>query len=230
MGPRVVLSLLFGAILSWGVIGPWVQAQGWAPKDPMVFKDGPRGWILWPGVALMVSEALTALVLSWRTFVRAFTFRSSGAEVTEFDRERIPNSWWIGGLIAGSLVTVVISSTVFGIVWYQTLIAIAISSVLAAVAARSTGETDINPIGGVGKVTQLVFGWISPGQTVTNLMSAGVTSGGASQAGEMLQDLKTGYLLGASPRKQFGAQLIGMVVGLVVVIPVYKLFTTGLQT
>ena len=93
----------------------------------------------------------------------------------------------------------------FGILWYETLVAIALSAVLAAVAARSLGETDINPMGGVGKVTQLVFGGISPGQMATNLMSAGITNGGAAQAGDMMQDLKTGYLLGASPRKQFGA-------------------------
>lgn len=226
MGPRVVLSLLAGAILSWSVLGPLVQHWGWAPGAIMDFKTGPRGWILWPGVALMVSEALTALALSWRTFLRAFSFRSSGgASQGDADRDRIPDSWWIGGLIAGSLVTIVISSTVFHILWWETVVAIALSAVLAIVAARSLGETDINPTGGMGKVTQLVFGGLSPGLMITNLMSAGITNGGASQAGDMMQDLKTGYLLGASPRKQFGAQMLGVVAGLVLVIPVYILFT-----
>lgn len=80
-------------------------------------------------------------------------------------------------------------------------------------------------MGGVGKVTQLVFGGISPGQITTNLMSAGITNGGAAQAGDMMQDLKTGYLLGASPRKQFGAQLIGILAGVGFVVAAYEIFT-----
>jgi uncharacterized oligopeptide transporter (OPT) family protein len=225
MGPRVVLSLLFGAILGWGVLGPLAKYYGWAPGEIMSFGNGPRGWILWPGVALMVSEALMSLALSWKTFVRAFQFKASDSIVSSHDRELIPNSWWIGGLAIGSLITIVISYNVFQIMWYETIVAIGLSAVLAAVAARSLGETDINPMGGVGKVTQLVFGGISPGQIVTNLMSAGITNGGASQAGDMMQDLKTGYLLGASPRKQLVAQLVGVCVGIVPVLFVYRVFT-----
>lgn len=97
MGPRVVLSLLFGAILSWGVLGPIAQSLGWAPGGVMVFRDGPRGWILWPGVALMVSEALTALALSWRTFVRALTFRAADRTESATDSEQIPNSCGLEG-------------------------------------------------------------------------------------------------------------------------------------
>jgi uncharacterized oligopeptide transporter (OPT) family protein len=229
MGSRVVLSILLGAILSWGVLGPLVSSWGWATASISGYDGTAKGWILWPGVALMVSEALTTLAMSWRTILRALQLRSIGEEDSAKDHERIPNSWWIGGLVVASLVTIVISRVVFDIVWYETLIAIALSAVLSAVAARSLGETDINPMGPVGKVTQLVFGGISPGETVTNLMSAGITSGGASQAGELLQDLKTGYLLGASARKQFVAQLIGMFAGLVVVIPVYLIFTSAYE-
>src|SRR6202042_1330062 len=47
----------------------------------------------------------------------------------------------------------------------------------------------------------------------TNLMAAGITSAGANNCGDMMQDLKTGRLLGASPRKQFQAQLFGIVTG-----------------
>jgi putative OPT family oligopeptide transporter len=227
MGPRVVLSLVFGAILGWGMLGPWARSQGWTTGDIMSYSNGARGWILWPGVALMVCEALTSLALSWHTFVRALTLRPIGQVNSAIDRERIPNSWWILGLVAGSLVTIAISSAVFGIVWHHTLVAIVLSAVLSAVAARSLGETDINPMGGVGKVTQLVFGGLSPGQIITNLMTAGITNGGAAQAGDMMQDLKTGYLLSASPRKQFGAQLIGICAGVVLVVPVYRIFTAA---
>ena len=60
IGPRVGASLALGAVVSWGILGPWVQANGWAPGEIMSYTDGPRGWLLWPGVAIMVSEALTS--------------------------------------------------------------------------------------------------------------------------------------------------------------------------
>lgn len=225
IGPRVVWSLIAGAVLSWGILGPWVQQQGWASGDVMSYSDGPRGWLLWPGVALMVSEALMSLGLSWRTVIRAFTSATDLGDSHEANPEAIPNSWWMGGLIAGSCLTMFMADFVFGIAWYLTLVAIPLSAVLAAVATRSTGETDINPVGGVGKVTQLIFGGLAPGQTTTNLMAAAITGAGASQASDMMQDLKTGHLLGASPRKQFIAQLIGICAGVVLVVPVYNHFT-----
>ena len=226
IGPRVAWSLLLGAIIAWGVLAPHAQSQGWAPGAVMSYKDGARGWILWPGVALMVSESLTSLLLSWKTFVRAFRFGAT-TDGGQPDPEAIPNSWWMGGLAAGSALTCVLAQSIFGIPWWMTLIAVALSSVLAIVAVRSTGETDINPVGGMGKVTQLVFGAVSPGSTGTNLMCAAITGAGASQAGDMMQDLKTGYLLGASPKKQFLAQLVGILTGVVLVVPAYRLFTTA---
>lgn len=229
IGPRVVLSLLAGAVIAWAITGPLVQQAGWAPGEVMSYKDGPRGWLLWPGVALMVCEALGALALSWRTFVNALKMpvhqKMEGASSTIPDESQIPNSWWIGGLITGSLLTVIITTTIFNIEWYLVLIAIALSAVLAIVAVRSTGETDINPVGGMGKVTQLVFGGIAPGSMSTNLMSAGITAAGASQAADMMQDLKTGSMLGAAPRKQLLAQLCGICFGIFFVIPVFFLFT-----
>jgi uncharacterized oligopeptide transporter (OPT) family protein len=227
IGPRVVLSLLLGAILSWALLGPIAHAAGWAPGEVMSYKDGPRGWLLWPGVALMVSEALTALAMSWRTFVRALKMPKTLDQSDSNDASHIPNSWWIVGLGCGSLLAITTGYYVFDIQWYLTLIAIPLSAVLAVVAVRSVGETDINPIGGMGKVTQLVYGALAPGQISTNLMAAAITGAGASQAADMMQDLKTGNLLGASPRRQFIAQIAGVFAGTLFVVPAYIIFTTA---
>jgi uncharacterized oligopeptide transporter (OPT) family protein len=229
IGPRVASSLMIGAIVAWGLLGPLAQDNGWAPGKVMSYSDGARGWLLWPGVALMVTEALTALALSWKTFVRAFQMPkklgdAGSAASAAADARQIPNSWWMGGLVLGTTLTCVLAYTLFEIPVYMTIIAVALSSILAIVAVRSVGETDINPIGGMGKVTQLVFGGIAPGMTNTNLMCAAITGAGASQAGDMMQDLKTGHMLGAAPRKQFFAQLIGICAGVVMVVPVYFVF------
>jgi hypothetical protein len=141
----------------------------------MDYKTGPRGWILWPGVALMVSEALTAVAFSWKSFLKILKSSEQPGRDTFPEEDLIPNSWWIGGLILGSMLTGYIAWNCFEIPWYLALLAIALSALLSAVATRSLGETDINPIGGMGKVTQLVFGFLHPGNLASNLMAAGIT-------------------------------------------------------
>ncbi len=227
IGPRVGASLALGAVVAWGVLGPWVQAQGWAPGAVMSYTDGPRGWLLWPGVAIMVSEALTALALNWRTFLRTFRSASRLGSSESRPGERIPQSWWRNGLAVAAIGTTVAAWYLFEIPPHLTLVALVLSFALAAVAVRSTGETDINPVGGMGKVTQLVYGGLAPGSIGTNLMAAAITGAGASQAADMMQDLKTGRLLGASPRRQFLAQLWGIAAGVLFCIPAYLLVTSA---
>ena len=226
IGPRVGASLALGAVVSWGVLGPWAQANGWASGEIMSYTDGPRGWLLWPGVAIMVSEALTSLALSWRTFIRAFKV-GSVTETGEVAGERIPTAWWRNGLAVAAIGTTIAAWYLFEIPPHLTVLALVLSFALAAVAVRSTGETDINPVGGMGKVTQLVYGGLAPGSLGTNLMAAAVTGAGASQAADMMQDLKTGRLVGASPRRQFIAQLWGIGAGVLFCIPAYLLVTSA---
>jgi uncharacterized oligopeptide transporter (OPT) family protein len=227
MGPRVVFSLLAGAITGWAILAPIAQSNGWSPGVVMSYADGPRGWILWPGVAVLVSESLTSLALSWRTFAKTFTTRVALGEKSTANTELIPNSWWIGGILVASPVLMVIADYYYNIPWYLTLVAIPLSAVLASVGVRSVGETNLNPVGGLGKVTQLVFGGLAPGVMSTNLMAAAITAGGASQAADMMQDLKTGYLLGASPKKLFIAQLGGVIAGVIFVVPAFMILTNA---
>jgi uncharacterized oligopeptide transporter (OPT) family protein len=97
------------------------------------------------------------------------------------------------------------------------------SFALALVACRVTGETDTTPVGPMGKITQLTFGAISPGNMNINLMSANVTAATAGSAADLLTGLKTGYLLGAHPRKQFIAQFAGIFVGTLVTVLSFRL-------
>lgn len=227
IGPRVGISLLAGAIIGWGVLGPIVMANEWMPDQEVFGTTGVQGWILWPGVAIMVSDALMSLALSWKTIVNTFRRTPVGETRIEFEPpdQRIPNSVWLGGLGLGTICCMVVMQIVFGIPWWMTLLAVALSWVLAAIAVRSTGETDINPVGGMGKVTQLAFAGIAPGQIAANLTTAAISGAGASQAGDMMHDLKAGRMLGASPRRQLIAQCIGITAGILVVVPVYYLFS-----
>ena len=81
----------------------------------------------------------------------------------------------------------------------------------------------------MGKVTQLVYAGLAPHQITTNLLSAGIVAAGASQCGDLMGDLKTGYLMKVHAKKQFITQCIGIIFGILVCIPIYKLFDTAYQ-
>ncbi|KAK3707139.1 OPT super [Vermiconidia calcicola] len=110
-----------------------------------------------------------------------------------------------------------------------TLLALALALLLSIMGVRALGETDLNPVSGISKLTQLIFALVTPkgskNAVVINLLAGGISEAGALQAGDLLQDLKTGHLLGASPKAQFWGQLIGSGVGAVVSAVVYKLYT-----
>ncbi|MBA3967832.1 MAG: OPT/YSL family transporter [Nitrospirales bacterium] len=85
------------------------------------------------------------------------------------------------GLCVSLVFGVLIQITLFNISIGIAVLAVLLSFVLALVAGRVSGETGITPIGAMGKVTQLTFGFLIPGNATTNLMAANVTGGAAGQ-------------------------------------------------
>ena len=64
---------------------------------------------------------------------------------------------------------------------------------------------------------------LAPNNIATNLMTAGVTAGAACSCCDTVGNLKVGHMVGANPRKQFIAQLFGVLAGALLAVPVYSL-------
>jgi OPT family oligopeptide transporter len=113
---------------------------------------------------------------------------------------------------------------------FATVIAVFMALVLSIMGVRALGETDLNPVSGISKLAQLFFSLIIPqsnkNSVLINLIAGAVSEAGALQAGDLMQDLKTGHLLGAAPNAQFWGQMIGSAVGAVVSALIYKLYTS----
>ncbi|ROW03703.1 hypothetical protein VMCG_05386 [Cytospora schulzeri] len=112
---------------------------------------------------------------------------------------------------------------------YATIAAVFMALILSIMGVRALGETDLNPVSGISKLAQLFFALIVPQSHPTsvliNLVAGAVSEAGALQAGDLMQDLKTGHLLGAAPKAQFWGQVIGATVGAVVSAFIYRLYT-----
>ncbi|MEZ4386438.1 MAG: OPT/YSL family transporter [Candidatus Krumholzibacteriia bacterium] len=181
-------------------------------------------WLLWPGVMLMVVASFTSFGFSIRDLVRSRRERrggSSGGLATvgtatiagDPSAGEVGMRWFMLSVSLALVLSVILQSTLFQIALGVAVLAVLISFLLAVVAARVSGETAITPVGAMGKVSQLVFGALAPGNVAANLMTANVTGGAASQCADLLHDLKCGWLLGAQSRWQMVAQVFGALSG-----------------
>lgn len=237
VGIRVCTWMMVGSTVNYLVLAPYAagledwQATGFVGHVEAAFApDGALAmlkvtkWSLWLGTALLVSSGLTSFALSWRTIARAFqkflasrsksTAPREGGSIEErLEAIEVPTSWMIYGLVPITIGLVLLCWISLSIAPWLAVLSVVLAFVLSLVACRATGETDTTPIGAMGKITQFTYAILAPGNTTVNLMTAGVTSGAAGSAADLLTDLKSGYLLGANPRQQFIAQLAGVVFG-----------------
>ena len=230
-GMRVCATMFVAGTLCWAVVVPVLQARG------VIEVAGFAAivqWTLWFGASCMVAAGLLSFALSWRTALSAFrdlgqmlSFRSAAA--SEPWRIEAPMSWFAVGQTVSLVALAWLGHASFGMPVWETAIAVALSFWLALVACRVTGETDTTPVGAMGKVTQLIFGGLSPGHVNVNLMSANITAGAATSAADLLTDLKSGYLLGANPRQQFLAQFSGIFVGTLVSVLTFAVLVPNAQ-
>ncbi len=219
-GLRVCLSMVISGTLCWAVYVPILQHQG------IIQGSGFRtliGWTLWGGTACMVSSGLLSFLLQWKTSLRAFRhlgsmFNRGRRGQDRMDAIEAPTSWFFLGQVVSLVAIGYLAKQTFDMPYWLAALALVMSFVLSLVACRVTGETDTTPVGSMGQITQLTVGAIHPGSATTTLMSANVVSSAAIASADLLTDLKSGYLLGANPRKQFLAQFSGIFVGTLVTV------------
>ncbi|MCA3014484.1 MAG: OPT/YSL family transporter, partial [Myxococcaceae bacterium] len=226
MSFRTGWSLLLGAGLTYVVLAPELLATG------AITETGYKGivaWTLWPGAAVLVGSGLTSFVLDYRSVLKSFSGLTAmlpgraPSAAAQVDPEECP-AWWFpaGFAVLGPLV-IFLMGWLFHIPVWAGLVAVPLAVLMGFVAARVTGETDMTPTKALGPVTQLLYGVLTPGNLSGNIMSANVTGGIGLHAADLLTTLKTGKLLGASPRQQARAQLFGVVAGALVVVPAFNL-------
>lgn len=228
MGLRAGASMFLGGTLCWGVFVPILQGNGTIAGTG--FREIVQ-WTLWGGVSCMVTSGLLAFFMQWRTILtalgsagRMFRRKQAGVAVVEDPLARIetPLSWFFIGQGLALIAICWLAKVTFDMPIWQSALAVVITFLLALVACRTTGETDTTPVGAMGKVTQLIFGAVSPGNMNVNLMSANITSSAAIASADLLTDLKSGYLLGANPRKQFLAQFAGIFMGTIATVFAFR--------
>lgn len=229
VGLRATFWMVVGGLTLAYVAGPLgLQAEWTNPAGEVVYATSraSRAWKeigLWIGAPVMVASGLMAFAFQWKTIARAFSglARSEGPAGTDHSDVEVPVSWFFIGAGGAGFGVVLLAWFAFGIPPHLGALAVLLTFALALVAARATGETDITPTGAMGKIMQLTYGVLIPQSATANLMTAAITSGSAAASADLLNDLKSGYLLGAHPRRQFVAQAMGILSGTVATVTAF---------
>lgn len=227
IGIRTAWSMLLGAVLTYGVLAPWIVSSGIIPRPEYKLIVT---WSLWTGAAVLVSSGLLSFALQWKMVARAFSAlfavfrpRRASEPVDPLADVEAPAYWFPLGFAVFGPAVVFLGWYLFNIPWWAGVLALPLAVLMGAIAARATGETDFTPTKALGPLTQMTFGVIVPRNLTVNIMSANITGGVGLHAADLLTDLKSGYLLGAKPRQQIYAQLFGVIAGALVVVPVFNL-------
>lgn len=217
MGIRAGFSLLFGAVLNYFVLAPWMIELGDIKAKADGVSYGMRQitlWSLWPGVAAMVIASFVSFFSKPDVITGAFR-GLTGKKVSEDLLKDIEFPSWISivGIPIMSFVSAWMANSFFGVPIWATLVGLPLTFVLSLVAANSTALTSTTPVGATSKITQLFYGLVRPGDIQSNLATAGITAEVVGNSSNLLMDIKPGYMLGAKPRQQAVGHVIGIFSG-----------------
>jgi len=232
IGTRVAMIMGAGGILSSLVLMPAIKLFGSSATRPIypattLIKDMSTDavwhqYILYIGAGAVAAGGIISLFRSLPTIVggamRGMKSLSSAAGASGPLRTDRDLPLWLVG--AGSLLIVVVCTLVpsFKINMLGAVLLLVLGFLFVTVSSRLTGEvgSSSNPISGMTVatllITSLIFfalGWVTPPYKVAALSIAAIACIAISNGGTTSQDLKTGYLVGATPSRQQIAILVG---------------------
>lgn len=249
IGPRIAAIMCAGGVLAYLVLIPAIVYFGdglaapLAPGTEVISKMSPgairNAYILYIGAGAVAAGGIISVFRSlpviWhgvRAGLRDFT-ASRGAGVVggsqtlpRTDRD-LSMRFVVGGVIA--LLVVIMLARPLNMNFLGALLIVLFGFLFVTVSSRLTGEigSSSNPISGMTVATLLLtcliflgMGWTGPKYFVMALSIGGIVCIASSNGGTTSQDLKSGFLVGATPRLQQIAILVGALASALVLGPI----------
>ena len=233
IGPRIAAIMMGGGVLSALLFTPLIKFFGAGLSSPIPPGTKPisemspgdiRGaYILYIGAGAVAAGGLISLLRSlpliWhgvRAGLADFAGKAAATASTLRTERDLPMKFVGGGVLV--LVLAILFSPSLHMNLAGALMIVLFGFLFVTVSSRLTGEigSSSNPISGMTVATLLltcliflVVGWTGRHYYVTALSVGGIVCVAASNAGATSQDLKTGFLIGATPQYQQIAILIG---------------------
>jgi uncharacterized oligopeptide transporter (OPT) family protein len=234
MGIAVATSCFLGAFINFVVLAPlMIQAGDIAPRlaadgtlIPLNRAEIVNQWSLWWGVTMMVVGAMVSLLAKPEIFTSAFKRKAAPTAGTGKDLLKdIEVPLWISyiGVPVFSVLGSYLTHVFFDVPMWLALISLPLIFVLTIICTNSMALTSWTPTGSLSKITQFTMGAIDRTNPGSNLLPAAMTSEIASNAANLLSDIKPGYMLGGKPRHQAVGHIIGNLAGVLTCVPLFFL-------
>ena len=243
IGPAIASVMCAGGVLAYLVLIPMIKFFGQdlaaplAPGTMLISEMSPnqiRGaYVLYIGAGAVAAGGIISLARSlpliWhglREGLRDVGGAKGTGPVERIDRD-LSMKFVFGGIAL--LVLAILLSPSLHMNLLGALLIVVFGFLFVTVSSRLTGEigSSSNPISGMTVATLLLtclifllIGWTGASWYVTALSVGGIVCIAASNGGSTSQDLKTGYLVGATPKYQQIAILIGALLSAVMLGPI----------
>jgi len=230
IGTLVNFVLLAPLMIQWGDIAPRLAPNG--TLVPLSRVEIVNQWSLWWGVTMMVVGSIVGLAAKPELFTGAFKSvfgkkNGQGAEAAggrDILAEIEVPLWlsYVGVPIFGAL-GIWVTHAFFDVSWLLCAVALPLILVLTLICVNSMALTSWTPTGSLSKITQFSMGAIDSTNPASNLMPATMTAEVATNASNLLSDIKAGYMLGGKPRHQVVGHVIGIFAGVMACVPLFFL-------
>jgi putative OPT family oligopeptide transporter len=245
IGPRIAMTMAAGGVLSYLLLIPMIKFFGdlltvpLAPATTLIRDMGPddirSAYVLYIGAGAVAAGGLVSLARSMPTIwnglkggLAGIKLGQGGASIASLRTdEDIPLKWVVIGCLA--IIAAITFATPLHMNLLGALLILVFGFLFSTVSSRLTGEvgSSSNPLSGMAVATLLftcliflLMGWTGGRYYVTALSIGAIVCVAASNAGTTSQDLKTGYLVGATPRYQQYAILAGALASALVLGPI----------
>lgn len=231
IGPRVAFVMCAGGVMAYLVLIPMITFFGenlavpLAPAHDLIRNMSPDdirgGYVLYIGAGAVAAGGIISLVRSmptiWHGLQSGLRDLRGGGQSTG---ERTDKDLSMGFVLIGilTLVAAILLAPQLHMNLLGAILIVVFGFLFVTVSSRLTGEigSSSNPISGMTVATLLltclvflVIGWTGNAYYVTALSVGAVVCIAASNGGTTSQDLKTGWLVGGTPKLQQVAILIG---------------------
>lgn len=219
VGIRTGMSWLLGAVINYLVLAPLLVHYGVLPAAGTPLAElsyrGIVGWTMWVGVPMITVASLYPFLTKLDTIKSAFSGLGKKRNKEEDVLKDIELPMWAfwTGIPLVSAAVIAMGHYFFGVGWGMGVGSILLIAVFTLIAVNSTALTSFTPASALAKLSQLYAAIVSPGNTAVNLAGGAMAAEVTANASNLLMDIKAGYMLGAKPRQQAMAHVLGAIAG-----------------
>ena len=238
VGPKIASYMFTGSLIGWMVIIPliclfgpdtWMYPAAEGTTIAQLYANGGASaiwstYVKYIGAGAIATGGIISLIKSLPLIVTTFrdsmkSMKGSKSTSTARTAQDLPMQFILLGVIA--MVFIIWIVPAIPVTLLGAVIIVVFGFFFATVSSRMVGlvGSSNNPVSGMAIATLLIatFAIKSSGKTGIDGMTAAIAVGSviciiAAIAGDTSQDLKTGYLLGATPKKQQMGEMLGVVV------------------